>query len=364
MAPRERRAYARAMNYPVPGVALTAGAVLLLSSATAFSHSRASFSDSSTRCNACHSGGPAPTVSFAAQSNVTPSGDAFVIKPGQRATLRLDIQTRPGMGLGLAIVAPTGFALEALSTDTRVERQILAHRLTIPSLSGKLSVPFAITATTAACGASALRAEVAEVNRNKTPGGDGATSLGATIMVECPATPSGTPAQSAAQTRPKVVAGTTPAAAAPPTAPVGGDDAARMPAPIGVLKQPVTVSVNHRRSADNSVQFGILNEHEISATPEPGVAEFKAGLSQPGAATVFFYQGSGYVIVDCVMGRAKEVALTIDAPPLHVKTVVPIVDGHAVAVVPPTGLKRRVQLDFMGSELRWSISSCKLIPVR
>jgi hypothetical protein len=361
------------MKHSIACAALVAGTLVLAPTGDVRAHGRALFTTSGTRCNGCHTGGAAPGASFSPGANARKTGGGLRIVAGQAARLALDVDAPPDRGLGLAITAGDGLTLEAEGDATRVERQILAHRLVIPVPTGKYHLPFTVRAPEANCGRSfVLSASVASVDRNGSPAGDGTTTSATSVFVECAgaagSAPAAEPPRPAAQATVKPsVAPTLPAvsagAADAPRVMTPTDNAARTAAPTAVLTRPATVSVNQRRTADNAVQLGILNEHEISATPEPGVAEFKAGLSQPGEAKVFFHQGAGYVIVDCVMGRARKVALTIDAPPLNFKLEVPIVDGHAVAVVPPTSLKRPVQLAFMGSELRWSISSCKLIPV-
>ena len=90
------------MNKQTSRAALCAGVLLLASSGIVSAHSRAQFTTAGARCNACHTGGPAPTASFTPGANAARSGAGFRVSAGQRATLMLDVAAQPGTGLGLA----------------------------------------------------------------------------------------------------------------------------------------------------------------------------------------------------------------------------------------------------------------------
>jgi hypothetical protein len=366
---RGGRAYAPAMRKQVSQAALAAGVILLASAHGASAHSRMQFTEAATRCSSCHTGGTQPTASFEPGSNATQTGAGLHVIAGQAARLALDVKTVPGKGLGIAIAAAEGLTIESASDTTRVERQILGHRLTIPAPTGSFHLPFVVRGTATHCGrAVTLRASVAAVDRNNAPSGDGTATSAISVFVDCAG--GAQPAEPAAAAHPDYAKpGTKPVAAASVAAPVASADAPRVAAPSRALTSRATVSVSSRRTADGAVQLGIFNEERMVESPAPGLVEFKAGMREAGEVHVYFAQGSGYVILDCTVGTdatssSKDISVTIDAPPLHTESSVSVADGHAVAVVPRTGVQRNVDVKLMGKALKWSFRSCDLIPVR
>ena len=175
------------MSRHLPVAALAA--LALVSSPGARAYGSGQFNSNLTRCDTCHTNGDAPIVTFAPAERAAKVGKRFQITAGVPASLVLDVKTRPGKGLGFAIVADAGLTLEATREDTRVDRQILGHARPLFVPDGKYRVVFRLTAPAASCGrVLVLRASVLATNRNGAPSGDGVAASAATVFVNCPST--------------------------------------------------------------------------------------------------------------------------------------------------------------------------------
>lgn len=338
-------------------------APLLLFAADAGAHSRAQFTTSGTRCNGCHTGGPAPTASFAAGESATKQGAGFRIPGGAGALLTLDVKSLPNKGLGLAITAAPGLNIQAVREDTRVERQILGHRLVLSEPTGSFQVPFRLSASEASCGRTfTLSASVAAVDRNGAPNNDGTATTATSVFVDCAAAASAAPA--AEPPKAMIQPGNRPAEA--PTAPALGtpSGAARVMAPTGTITAPVRVSVDALRAPGGVAQLELSNVDRIDAAHGAEAEFLESGGGQGGLVSLRFNQSAGHIVVDCEMSSPTGVHFTIDAGTLHIENRVPAVDGHAVTVVPRGAVQRDVQVTMRGTGRKWSFRDCELTPVR
>ncbi len=354
------------MNKQALRVALIAAAVALILAGESRAHSRAQFTTSGTRCNACHTGGPAPAASFSNGAGATRAGAGLRIVAGQPASLTLDVATLPGKGLGLAITAAEGLTLESTSADVRVERQILGHRLVILAPTVRYNLPFTLNAPAASCGRTyTLSANVAAVDRNGSPAGDGTVTTATSVLVDCPDAAKSAPA-TAEVPRVTVQPANKPAAApTAPALPASAAGGARVMAPTGQITAPVRVSVDALRAPGGVAQLELSNIDRLDASSRPPEAHFlSAGGGDAGSVTIRFTQAAGHIVVDCDLRSPADVRFTIDAGSLHIENTVPAGDGHAVTVVPRSGIRRDVQVSLQSTGRKWSFRSCDLTPVR
>jgi hypothetical protein len=353
------------MNKQTSGAALLTAVLLLGWSGVASAYSGGVFDPKATRCNACHTGGPAPTASFSTATDGMRLGAGFRIRAGQQATLMLMVTAQPGKGLGLAITAADGLRLEGTTANVRVERQVFGHQAVLNEPTGRFVIPFNVTASPASCGRSlTLSANVTTVDKNRSPSGDGTATSATSVLVDCP---DAAKSESAAAESPRAVVPTLKPAIVPtaPALPATAAGAARVMAPTGQITAQVRVAVDALRAPGGVAQLELSNVERLDASSRPAEAHFlSAGGGDSGSATIYFTQAAGHILIDCTVRSPGDVRFTIDAGSLHIENTVPASDGHAVTVVPRSGIRRDVQVTLRSTGRKWSLSSCDLVPVR
>jgi hypothetical protein len=337
------------MNKQTSGIALLAGALLLGASGVASAYSSGKFDAKSTRCSACHTGGPAPTVILDPFAGNRRTGSGFRVQAGQQTTLMMLVTTQPGKGLGFAITAGDNLQIEG-NTSTGVLNQP----------AGRYEIPFKVTAPPASCGrVFRLTANIAAVDQNRTPSGDGTAMAATSVFIACAA------ASKEEAAPPRVVVPTIKPSVSPtsPALPATAG-AARVMAPTGQITTPVRVSVEALRAPGGVAQLELSDVDQLDASSSPPEAHFLSRGAGSGAATIYFKQAAGYIIVDCAVHSPSDVRFTIEAGSLHIENTVPVGDGRAVTIVPRGGIVRDVQVVLKSTGRKWSFSSCDLTPVR
>lgn len=338
------------MNKQTYGIALLAGALLLGGSGVAFANSSGKFDGKSTRCSGCHTGGPAPTVILDPFAGDRRTGSGFRVQAGQQTTLMMLVTTQPGKGLGFDITADNNLRIEG-NSSTGVLNQP----------AGRYEIPFKVTAPPASCGrVFSLTANVAAVDKNRTPSGDGTATAATSVFVECAA------ASKEEAAPPRVVVPTIKPSVSPtsPALPATATGPARVMAPTGQITAPVRVSVEALRAPGGVAQLELSDVDRLDASSSPPEAHFLSRGAGSGAATIYFKQAAGHIIVDCAVHSPTDVRFIIDAGALHIENTVPVSDGRAVTVVPRGGIVRDVQVVLKSTGRKWSFSSCDLTPVR
>lgn len=338
------------MNKQTSGIALLAGALLLGGSGVASAYSSGKFDAKSTRCSACHTGGPAPTVILDPFAGDRRTGSGFRVQAGQQTTLMMLVTTQPGKGLGFAITAGDNLQIEG-NTSTGVLNQP----------AGRYELPFKVTAPPASCGrVFRLTANIAAVDQNRAPSGDGTATAATSVFVECAA------ASKEEAAPPRVVVPTIKPSVSPtsPALQAAASGAARVMAPTGQITTPVRVSVEALRAPGGVAQLELSDVDQLDASSNPPEANFLSRGAGSGAATIYFKQAAGHILIDCTVRSPTDVRFTIDAGSLRIENTVPAADGHAVTVVPRGGIVRDVQVVLKSTGRKWSFSSCDLTPVR
>lgn len=352
------------MNKLTSVAALLAGTLLLGGSGVALARSNGQFDPKSLRCNACHTGGPAPTAILDPFTGSQRTGSGFRVVAGQRTTLMMLVTTQPGKGLGFSLSAADGLQLEATTSSTRVQGQVLGTQSVIDEPTGRYEVPFAVTARPDSCGrVFRLNASIAAVDKNRTPSGDGTVTAATSVFVEC-ASASKDQAEPPRAVVPTIKPSVSPTKPALPAG-AAGDGAARVMAPTGQITAPVRVSVDALRAPGGVAQLELSNVERLDASSRPAEASFlNSGGGDAGSVTIYFTQAAGHILIDCTVRSPTDVRFTIDAGSLHIENTVPAADGHAVTVVPRSGIRRDVQVTLKSTSRKWSFSSCDLTPVR
>jgi hypothetical protein len=276
-------------------------------------------------CSACHSGGPSPQVRFTLPDG-SPFNGTLLLKEGQPTTLVVNIDTQPGMGIGVGAALPAELAPRSLHALANVERGILFHRTTIAHVTGRNALGVSFTASRNACARTfPVTVFAAAVNKNGSPAGDGAAQGTLRVQVECAAN-----VAAPAVTEPRMEA-KLPAAEA----------TAEITTPGGALRSAVTLTPQK--------------------TDAPGA---RLSLARSDRVSLGVGLAGKHVVVDCVIRQVARVHAVIqdERGNVELDQQVDERNGHFYLVVPGVGPARTVYLRIRGEGNAGTFESCTLAP--
>jgi hypothetical protein len=311
-------------------------------------------------CSGCHTGGSAPSVSFRPQP---------LLQPGGPNPMWLAVRLPAGDGLGFRIeISGPGTLRVGDAATTRLEHSVLTHQRTIAPGKPNPEIPFSVQIGPTACGGVVrVRAEVAAVNRNGAPSGDGVASASQDFRIDCPRLAPPAPAQSMA--RPTVKLSPSVRRHLQPSAKTALLAAGGVPLGERTLATPVVLGVSHRE-AGRAASLSLSNPVALRADAEPAEADFAAsvGNTRGGSVVVSLSQEPGRVIVDCIARGAASYRIGATGTGLELATTVAGDSGNVSLLIPAATAARRVSVTLEGVASAfgslWTFQSCELTPVR